>query len=112
MAALFLRRHGGQLRAGEKARTGSRRPWLRKLDPRQRKALDLFRQSDTIISRDIETLLGVSQRTARNLLNDWVRNDLLIVVDPARKSRKYGLADKYRRLLGLDQPDARDESNG
>jgi hypothetical protein len=25
MAALFLRRHGGQLRAGEKARTGSRR---------------------------------------------------------------------------------------
>lgn len=91
-------------RAQEAAGAGAqdRSPWLRKLDPRQRKALDLFRQSDTITSRDLETLFGISQRTARNLLNDWVQNDLLMIVDPAKKSRKYGLTNKYRSLLGLD----------
>ena len=31
-------------------------PWLRKLDPRQRKALELFRHSDVITSRDIAKL--------------------------------------------------------
>ena len=76
--------------------------WLRKLDPRQRKALELFRQSDTINSRDIEALFGISQRSARNLLSNWAKDDLLIVVDPAKKTRKYGLANKYRKLLDLE----------
>ena len=38
---------------------------LRKLDPRQRGALELFRNSDAIASRDVERLFGVSHRTAR-----------------------------------------------
>jgi Fic family protein len=72
---------------------------LRKLDPRQRAALQLFRQSAAITSRDVERLFGVSQRTARNLLRDWADQRFLIVIDPARKSRKYGLAKEFRSLV-------------
>jgi len=68
-------------------------PLLRKLDPRQRKALELFRDSDTITSRDIERLFAVSQRTARRLLQLWSDAGFLVIADPAKKSRKYALAE-------------------
>ena len=74
-------------------------PWLRRLDPRQRKALELFRHSDTINSRDIERLFGLSQRTARNLLAGWVEEGFVVIADPARKSRKYSLASEFLRLI-------------
>ena len=64
---------------------------LRKLDPRQRRALALFEKSDAITSRDVETLFTISQRTARNLLSRWVEDGFVVVLDPAKKSRKYGL---------------------
>jgi hypothetical protein len=67
-------------------------PRLGKLDPRQRKALELFQQSDTITSRDIEKLFSLSQRAARNILAGWVERGFLVVADPAKKSRKYALA--------------------
>jgi Fic family protein len=72
---------------------------LRKLDPRQRKALELFRRSDTITSRDVEQLFTVSQRTARNMLTDWVKRKFVVVIDPAKKSRKYGLANGFKTLI-------------
>ncbi len=84
--------------AGARVRDVS--PWLRKLDPRQRKALELFLQSDAITSRDIGELFGISQRMARHLLSNWAQDGFLIVVDPARKSRRYGLARGFRKLLG------------
>jgi Fic family protein len=74
-------------------------PWLRKLDPRQRKALELFRLSDAITSSDVAMLFTVSQRAARNLLTGWVEQGFLLVADPAKKSRKYGLANEFRGLL-------------
>lgn len=88
-------------RAQEAARSGvqERSPALRRLDPRQRKALELFKDSNTITSRDIEALFGLSQRTARNLLAAWVDNGFLVVVDPAKKSRKYGLASEFREIV-------------
>lgn len=45
----------------------------RRLDPRQRGALVLFRDRETITSHDVQVFLGVSQRTARNLLSAWVQ---------------------------------------
>jgi Fic family protein len=90
-----------QTRAQEAAGAGARdhSPLLRKLDSRQRKALALFRESDTITSRDIEKLFGTSQRTARNLLSGWTEAGFLSVADPAKKSRKYGLASEFRVLV-------------
>ena len=88
-------------RAQEAAGAGAQdhSPLLRRLDPRQRKALELFRSSETIISRDLEGLFAVSQRTARNVLRDWVERGFLVVADPARKSRKYRLATEFQALL-------------
>jgi len=88
-------------RAEEAAAGGAKdySPLLRQLDPRQRRALELFRAADTITSRDIEKLFAVSQRTARNLLSGWVGAGFLIVADAAKKSRKYRLAGEFQDLL-------------
>ena len=88
-------------RAEEAASAGAhdRSSALRRIDARQRKALELFHQSNTITSRDIEALFGISQRTARNILATWVKNGFLVVTDPAKKSRKYGLAHDFAGLL-------------
>lgn len=87
-------------RAQEAASRGKRddSAVLRRLDPRQRRALELFHRSVIITSRDIEGLFGVSQRTARNILSAWVRDGFVIVVDPARKSRRYRLSPEYEGL--------------
>jgi len=72
---------------------------VRRLDPRQRKALEPFRQSETFTSGDVGKLFAISQRTARNLLTAWSEKAFVVVADPARKSRKYTLSDEFRRLL-------------
>jgi|688.fasta_scaffold182349_4 predicted HTH transcriptional regulator len=70
---------------------------IRRLAPRQRKALELFRSSTAITSRDLESLFGISQRTARVHLADWVADGFLVIADPAQKSRKYGLSASFAR---------------
>lgn len=88
--------------ASEAAGRGAqdRSPLLRRLDPRQRKALELFKESYTITSGDLATLFSISERAARNLLAAWVKNGFLVIADPARKSRKYGLSSDYKAILG------------
>ncbi|MDB6131517.1 MAG: hypothetical protein JWM04_2624 [Verrucomicrobiales bacterium] len=90
-----------KLRAEEAASQGRQDASLLlvKLDPRERKALALFRQQENITSRDVEKLFSVSQRTARNLLAAWVDNGLLVITAPAKKNRKYGLARGFKKLL-------------
>ncbi len=90
-----------QKRARESAGRGAqdRSAAMRRLDPRQRAALELFRQCDMITSRDIEALFGISQRAARNLLTRWVGDGFLLVADPAKKSRKYGLAKELQEIM-------------
>jgi Fic family protein len=70
-------------------------PLLRRLDPRQRKVLELFRHSDTVTSSDVALFFTISQRTARELLRQWAEAGFLFVADPAKKSRKYALADEF-----------------
>jgi Fic family protein len=88
-------------RAEEAAGRGAqdRSPALRRLDPRQRQALVLFRESNTITSRDIARLFSISERAARNLLVAWVGSGFLVVADPAKKTRKYGLAGEFREIV-------------
>ena len=87
-----------KLRAEEAASGGAQDQsrLLRKLDARQRKALELFRAHETITSRDVQKLFSISQRTARVLLAAWVEGGFVVVADPAKKSRKYGLARAFR----------------
>ena len=68
---------------------------LRRLNPRQRIALELFRERRDITSRDVGALFGISQRAARNLLAAWVKDEFLVMRDPAKKSRRYGLSKEF-----------------
>jgi DNA replicative helicase MCM subunit Mcm2 (Cdc46/Mcm family) len=52
-----------------------------------------------ITSRDIEALFRISRRAARNLLSRWVENGFLLVADPAKKTRKYGLAKEFQEIM-------------
>lgn len=61
--------------------------------------LMLFRKSDSITSSEVERLFSISQRMARTLLKAWVESGFLWLADPAKKSRKYTLAGKFKELV-------------
>lgn len=71
---------------------------LRQIDPRQRRALALFRQTELISSRDLQTLFLLSQRAARDLLTAWTERGFIVVANSSRKGRRYRLAEKFERL--------------
>jgi len=72
---------------------------LKALDPKQRKALQLFQQFDMITSRQIGELFGFKPRTSASLCATWVKAGFLDIADPSNKGRKYRLAKKFRELL-------------
>ncbi len=72
---------------------------IRKLDPKQRKALELFQEFETITSRQIGELFGFKPRTSAALCANWVENGFLTVVDPSNKGRKYKLSAEYQALI-------------
>lgn len=71
---------------------------IKGLDPKQRKALQLFQEFDVVTSRQIGELFGFQPRTSSALCAAWVKSGFLIVVDPSNKSRRYMLADPYKPL--------------
>lgn len=90
-------------RASEAALSGAKDAshLLRKLDPRQRKALELFQRNEYITSQDIASLFNLKPRTARDIAQQWIQSGFLEVVDPAKRSRKYSLAPKFQTILNL-----------
>lgn len=72
---------------------------MRKLDPRQRKALELFQQFETITASQIGELFGFQPRTNTQLCKKWVAAEFLEIVDFSRKGRKYKLAKQYEELI-------------
>jgi len=72
---------------------------IRKLDPRQRKTLELFQEFETITSRQIGELFGFKQRTSAALCANWVESGFLTIVDPSNKGRKYKLSAEYLKLI-------------
>ena len=72
---------------------------IRKLDPRQRKALELFQEFETITSRQIGELFGFKPRTSAALCATWVENGFLDIVDSSNKGRKYKLSKQYKDLI-------------
>ena len=73
---------------------------LRRLDARARAALALFTRQDRITAPEVARLLGLSDRTARLLLQKWTADGWLIVADPSRRGRVYELSAGYRQLVG------------
>jgi Fic family protein len=72
---------------------------IRKLDPKQRKVLELFQEFETITSRQIGELFGFKPRTSAALCASWVENGFLIIVDSSNKGRKYKLSAEYQKLI-------------
>lgn len=72
---------------------------IRLLDPKQRKALELFKEHKIITSNQIGELFGFKPRTNSALCKKWVDAGFLEVVDPSNKARKYKLAKKYEVLI-------------
>ena len=72
---------------------------IRTLDPRQRKALSLFQEFETITSRQIGELFGVKPRTSAQICSAWVESGFLEIVDPSNRGRKYRLSRQYEELL-------------
>ena len=72
---------------------------IRKLDPRQRKALELFREFETITASQIGQMFGYKPRTSAQLCKNWVEDGFLKTVDLSNKGRKYRLANRFRSLI-------------
>ena len=72
---------------------------IRKLDPRQRKALQLFQEFEIITSRQIGDLFGFKPRTSASLCAIWVENGFLDVVNASNKGRKYKLSKQYEDMI-------------
>lgn len=72
---------------------------LRKLDPKQRKALSLFSDFETITAQQVAELFGFKPRTAAHLCQNWVEDGFLEIADSSNKGRKYRLAQRYVVLV-------------
>jgi Fic family protein len=69
----------------------------RNLDHRARIALGLFAKQETITARQVADALGLSERMARNLMQEWVEQGWLLVADDSRRKRAYKLSAIYRQ---------------
>jgi Fic family protein len=76
---------------------------MRNLDSKQRRALTLFQNSREIAAKDVADLFGYKPRTSALLCQRWVEKGFLETTDPAKKSRRYKLADMYAAIVdGID----------
>ena len=73
---------------------------LRRLDRRARMVLSLFAKKDRIAVQDAIALLGLSDRMVRVLMQKWVKDGWLVMTDPSKRARSYGLSAKYRQFVG------------
>jgi Fic family protein len=72
---------------------------LRTLDPKQRKALDLFQSYDVVNSNQIGKLFGFKPRTQSALCKKWVEAGFLEIENSSNKARAYKLAKRYEILV-------------
>src|SRR5260370_29108391 len=72
---------------------------LRNLEPRQRKALALFRNSREITSKDIADLFGFKSRAAAELCQRWTEDGFLEISNASYRSRRYRLSAEYETVI-------------
>jgi Fic family protein len=64
---------------------------LSKVDPRQRRLLELFKKQESATAEEIAVHLRLSHRTVVGLCRDWSKSGFLELHDPSRKRRSYQL---------------------
>lgn len=75
---------------------------IRTLDPKQRRALELFREHQVIMGHQVSELFGFKPRTSSALCEKWVEEVFLEIVNPSNKARSYQLSEKFRVLLNSE----------
>jgi len=73
---------------------------LRRLDRRARTVFALFTRQETITANDVAAILGLSERSARDLLATWAAQGWLEMTSTARRNRAYWLTAEYRQFIG------------
>lgn len=71
----------------------------RKLDPRQRKVLELFHTYATVTSKQIGELFGFKPRTSTQICSQWVKNGFLEIADSSNRGRTYKLSTEFESLV-------------
>lgn len=72
---------------------------IRKLDPKERKALELFQEFATVTASQIGRLFGFKPRTSTQICAVWVAKGFLEIADASNKGRKYRLSKQYEDLI-------------
>ena len=72
---------------------------LRRLDPRERRLLVLFRRHGTATAAQIAEHLGLAQRTVVSLCRSWLKTGFLELKNPSRKNRSYRLGNSFEFLI-------------
>jgi len=98
--AIVFERVASEVKIQGQNRSSGNEALLRPLNHRARRVLGLFHTQDFIKTADVARLFGISDRQARELLSRWVEQDWLLIADPAKRSRKYELAEEYKKLVG------------
>ncbi len=74
-----------------------------RLSKSQSALLEFFNYHDTLTAHDVEHLLRVSGRTARDRVKKWVDEGFLVVDNPSKKKRSYRLSGAFKKSAGLRQ---------
>ncbi|MDR0288513.1 MAG: Fic family protein [Rickettsiales bacterium] len=72
---------------------------IRRLDPKQRRALELFGEFSTITASQIGKLFNFKPRTSAQLCKKWVEMGFIEIVDFSNRGRKYKLSKQYEDLI-------------
>ncbi len=88
-----------EVQSNEKSKNASSTLSLRDLTNQQKRVLRLFVKSKEITAKEIATFFKVGERQARYLCQQLVVDGLLEISDPAPKTRKYRLMEKYEALV-------------
>ena len=97
--AVSFERVAVQMGAGASQKEQDQSKLLFELDPKKRKALELFEDYAIITSAQVGEFYGFKPRTSSKICKTWMEEGFLEIVDPSRKARKYKLSEKYRRLI-------------
>ncbi len=97
--AVSFERVAVQMGAGASEKEQDQSKLLFELDPKKRKALELFEDYAIITSAQVGEFYGFKPRTSSKICKTWMEEGFLEIVDPSRKARKYKLSEKYRRLI-------------
>jgi Fic family protein len=100
LARVFGQARDEALRVGGEKATVAEPEELRRLDRRARIVIALFARQDRVSAGEIAGSLVLSERMARVLAAGWVKDGWLEVLNESNRARAYGLAKKYKGLLG------------